>query len=143
MKTPAMSHSGCAATTVISSELAVEILALPSHPVGEFVAPGNSDLMFGSSTPVTPAELTATPWRCDLARGHTDHHVAHAHTTPDEVDYWVMWVDDELPDLVRAAVCSSRHSGVDSELCLLPAGHTGSHDGGERRWVEADGTALP
>jgi len=35
MKTPAASHGGCAATTTIPAELAVEILALPSHPVGQ------------------------------------------------------------------------------------------------------------
>lgn len=143
MKTPAASHGGCAATTTITAELAVEILALPSHPVGEFAAPGDSDLIVGYCPPVTSDELTSTPWRCDLSGVHPDRHVAHAHTTPDEVDYWVMWLGNEPPALVRADVCSARYSGVDGELCLLPAGHTGLHDGGERRWVGALGTASP
>ncbi len=142
MKTPAASHGGCAATTTIPAELAVEILALPSHPVGEFTAPGNPDLIV-VYCPATPDELTSTPWRCDLPGGHPDRHVVHAHTTPDEVDYWVMWLGNEPPALVRADVCSSCYSGVDGEFCLLPAGHTGLHDGGERRWVGALGTASP
>ncbi len=54
-----------------------------------------------------------------------------------------MWLGNEPPALVRADVCSARYSGVDGELCLLPADHTGLHDGGERCWVGALGTASP
>ena len=107
MKTPAASHGGCAATTTIPAELAVEILALPSHPVGEFTAPGNPDLIV-VYCPATPDELTSTPWRCDLPGGHPDRHVVHAHTTPDEVDYWVMWLGNEPGGRSCGLTCAAR-----------------------------------
>ncbi|GAA0927318.1 hypothetical protein Vau01_117220 [Virgisporangium aurantiacum] len=73
--------------------------------------------------PVEPARLDLT---CELAIGHTDHHIAFAVAAHSgNQQWWLRW-NGRLRDVVHIELCDGRDADEHND-CLLPHGHDGPH----------------